>query len=78
MEAVFLFAGQINATGRILYWKSESNMTIGDFAIVENMNGYDLIKVIGKILTTKESAKNFSNTEYEKMKKVVQKIELKI
>lgn len=71
-KKVVLIAGIINATGRNLFWKNENGLDInvGDYATVENMNGYDLIKVIGKIETTEENAKKFSNTKYCNMKKV--------
>ena len=69
-EKVILIAGVINATGKLLYWRSDRIINIGDYAIVENINGYDLIKVIGKIETTKENASKFSNTKYCNMKKV--------
>lgn len=71
-ETVILIAGVINATGKTLYWRSDRIISIGDYAVVENMNGYDLIKVIGTTETTKEYASKFSNTKYSNMKKVVQ------
>jgi len=69
---VTLIAGVINATGKNLFWKNENGLdiNIGDYAIVKNMNGYDLIKVIGKIETTEANASKFSNTKYGNMKKV--------
>lgn len=70
-EIVYLVAGTINATGRMLYWNDTVGLEIGDYAIVENMNGYDLIEVIGKIKTTKEKSSKFSNTIFENIKKVV-------
>ncbi len=71
-KKVILIAGIINVTGQNLFWKNEKGLDIdiGDYAIVENVNGYDLIKVIGKIETTEENAKKFSNTKYCNMKKV--------
>lgn len=78
-ELVCLVAGVINANGKMLYWKNDYilDLNIGDYAIVENMNGYDLIKVIGVIDTTKELSSKFSNTKYENMKNVIQKIIIK-
>ena len=35
-------------------------------------NGYDLIKSVGIIYTTKKEASKFSKTKYENMKKVIQ------
>lgn len=70
-----LVAGTINATGKTLYWKDELELlNIGDYAIVENMHGYDLIKVIGIIETTEQNANKFSNTKYENMKRILIKI----
>lgn len=70
-EDVILIAGIINATGKTLFWKSDTEINIGDYAIVENMKGYDLIKVLGIVNTTKNNASKFSNTRYSDMKKVI-------
>lgn len=70
-KEVTLVAGIINATGKMLYWKDEIGTSIGDYAVVENMNGYDLIKVIGITKTREYSTGHFSNTKYENMKKVI-------
>lgn len=70
-NTVTLIAGTINATGKTFYWKSEVETSIGDYAIVKNMNGYDLIKVVGIVTTTKANASKFSNTKYENMKEIV-------
>lgn len=71
-KKITLIAGVINATGRNLFWKNEKGLDInlGDYAVVENMKGHDLIKVTGKIETTEENASKFSNTKYCNMKKV--------
>lgn len=70
-EKVYLIAGVINTTGKMLFWKDDCEMQLGDYAVVENVNGYDLVKVIGIILTTEKQASNFSNTRYENMKKTI-------
>lgn len=70
-ETVTLIAGVINATGKMLFWKDDNDIQIGDYVIVENMNGYDLVKVIGIVLTTEKEASKFSNTRYENMKKTI-------
>lgn len=70
-EVVTLVAGVINATGKMLFWKDDCEIQLGDYAVVENVNGYDLVKVIGIILTTEKQASNFSNTRYENMKKTI-------
>lgn len=71
-EEVYLIAGVINATGKMLYWKNDIvALEVGDYAIVENMNNYDLVKVVGIVSTTKKEASKFSNTQYKNMKKTV-------
>jgi len=71
-QKVTLVAGKINATGKILCWKSDIFFpSIGDYAIVENKNGYDLVEIVGKIETTKENASKFSNTKYDDMKNIL-------
>jgi hypothetical protein len=70
---VKIVAGQINRENTpVRYWKSENvPLQIGGYAIVENANGYDLIKVVGYVYTTLDKVKLFSNTRYENMKNVV-------
>lgn len=77
---VILIAGKINKTGRVFYWEHKLGefIKIGDYAIVENMNGFDLIEVVGKVITKRKWVNKFSNTKYENMKKVIQKIEIDI
>lgn len=65
---VKLVAGIINAQQRMLYWRDSLGLKIGDYAIVENANGYDLIKVVGIVHTNKADVKKFSCTQYENMK----------
>jgi len=72
---VTLVAGVINATGKMLYWKCDFEINIGDYAIVQNMNGHDLIKVVGLVKTTKNTVGRFSNTNYENMKEVISSAE---
>ena len=77
-DKVVLIAGVINATGKMLYWKNmeEETIFVGDYAIVENRDEYDLVKVVGKIFTNKKDVRRFSNTAYENMKKVICKVGL--
>ena len=70
-EEVYLIAGVINATGKMLFWKDDNEIQIGDYAIVENMNGYDLVKVIGRVFITEKEVSKFSNTRYENMKRTI-------
>ena len=71
MEIVTLIAGQLNATGRMLYWKTNTEANIGEYAIVQNGSGYDLIKIVGIVYTQKSSAGRFSNTAYDNMKEII-------
>lgn len=73
-EKVYLVAGTINATQKTLYWKDEKYMRIGNYAIVENINGFDLVKIVGRVETTRANVSKFSNTKYENMKKTIQEI----
>ena len=70
-----LIAGTLNATNKMYFWKNHSGFwsttNAGDYAIVENLNGYDLIKIAGIVVTTREDASKFANTSFEKMKKVI-------
>ena len=71
-DDVILMAGKINATGKILFWKIEKEQVaeIGDYAIVENIEGYDLVQIMGYVLTKRELTRYISNTKYENMKEV--------
>ena len=69
-----LILGKLN-NGAIFYWDishMQLKPSVGDYAIVENMNGYDLIKVAGIVTTTKANASKFSNTKYGNMKNIIQ------
>lgn len=77
-EMVDLIAGRLNnRNGETLYWKLEKMMSckLGDFAVVENANGYDLVEICGFITTTRSKASYFSKTKYENMKSVIMIIE---
>ena len=76
-EKVDLIAGRLNnRNGETLYWKLGKMMSckLGDFAVVENANGYDLVEICG-FITTKSKASYFSRTKYENMKSVIMIIE---
>ena len=72
-QSVDLIAGRLNRGTETLYWKMEKMMSckLGDYAIVENANGYDLVKICGFITTMQSQASYFSKTKYENMKKVI-------
>lgn len=77
MQEAIIIAGIVNATGQMLYWKSSDGLSVGDYAIVENGKGYDLIKVIGIIITREDLVNKFSKTEYKDMKETKGKVEIK-
>lgn len=70
---VYLVAGVLNGTTQVLYWKCDTSLiyNLGDYAIVENKQGYDLIKIVGAVETEKNKVKLFSHTKYEDMKSIV-------
>lgn len=73
MEKVKLILGTINSTGKVFFWKNEKSdyIDVDDYAIVENINGYDLIKVIGKVETTKKNIKKVTGKDYKNLKNVL-------
>lgn len=84
MEDVCLVAGKLNNSQMVRYWKVEPEMVIdiarGDYAIVENQNGFDLVEIIGIINVDRKNVHLISNTKYEnvkKMKMIIEKEKLK-
>ena len=57
-----IIMGRINSSNTVGFWKAGDGCTpdvfVGDYAIVENMNDYDLIKIIA-ILETSEKYEKF-------------------
>ena len=71
---VILIAGKTNRGNTTLFWKNDidiEDVEIGDYAIVENVNGYDLISIAGFVKTDSDRASLFSNTKYKNMKNTV-------
>lgn len=56
-----LIIGKINSANVINYWNVGDNYTpdvvCGDYAIVENRNDYDLVKIVGIVETKPEYEK---------------------
>lgn len=56
-----LIIGKINASNTVGYWNIGNNYSpdirSGDYAVVENKNDYDLIKVIGIVETSEKYEK---------------------
>lgn len=79
MEDVCLMAGKLNNSPMVRYWKVEPEMVIdiarGDYAIVENQNGFDLVEIIGTINVDRKNVHLISNTKYENVKKIKMIIE---
>ena len=54
-----LIAGKLNSDTFIRFWKTEERyLYVGDYAIVENINDYDLVKIVG-IVETEEKYTHF-------------------
>lgn len=69
MKEVTLIVGKLNS-GWTGYWQTDvSNIRIGSYAIVENMDGYDLVRMVGIVRTTLEMAMELTNQA--KLKNVV-------
>lgn len=43
--------GKLNKDSIVNYWNCQEKCSVGDYAIVENRNDYDLVKIIGKVDT---------------------------
>ena len=70
-----LIAGKLNNCRTICYWEvdADEDFEIGDYAVVENMNDYDLVKIVGEIYTNDKYKKFITNNN--KLKKVVKIVE---
>lgn len=73
VDLIVLIVGKFNSSNEAFYWKIEidSKFRIGDYAIVENKQGYDLIEIVGIVYTTMENAKIFSKEDFKNMKNTV-------
>ena len=75
-EEIILIAGTMNKENTIRFWKTDiKNVKIGRYAIVENLGGYDLVKIVGILKTNKKYTSLISHTKYENMKEVKMEIE---
>ena len=64
-----LMAGKFNGCNEVYYWDIsgfEDVPVIGDYAIVENKNDYDLVKVIAIVETTENYRKFLLNKQVNK------------
>lgn len=76
---LYLIAGVINSMPNTVYfWLGNKNMDsfkIGDYAIVENLSSYDLVKIAGIVWTNEYNLKSITKVKnLEKMKKVIKYI----
>lgn len=67
-DTVKLIAGKLNNTKCVYYWTVDKDFDyeIGDYAIVENMNDYDLVKIIGTVETNDKYLKLLTNVNVNK------------
>lgn len=72
-----LIIGKMNNCNVIYFWgiSTLKNTKVGDYAIVENMSDYDLVKVIGLVETTEKYVKKI--TKCNEIKKVIKIIDRK-
>ena len=57
-----LIAAKLNSDNIVRFWKTEkNNFEVGDYAIVENRNDYDLVKIVGIVETTEKYSSFFVN-----------------
>ena len=75
---LYLIAGVINSMPNMVYFwlgnKGTDSFKIGDYAIVENLNSYDLVKIAGIIWTNEDNLKSITKKDLAKMKKVIRHI----
>lgn len=68
-----LIIWKFNVSNKIAYWsigeKYTPDVAINDYAIVENKDDFDLVKIIGIVETNEEHAKELSS--YREIKEVV-------
>lgn len=64
-----LIAGKMNYCKQTYYWELPEFSTmpnVGDYAIVENLNDYDLIKIVGILETEEKYAKFITGVDVNK------------
>ena len=78
MKNLYLIAGVINSMPNMVYfWLGDKNIDsfkIGDYAIVENLNSYDLVKIAGIVWTNEDNLKTITKNNLAKMKRVIKYI----
>lgn len=74
-KTIKYIAGRLNSCNTTYYWEidEDEDFEIGDYAIVENMNDFDLIKIVGVVETVEKYTKFITNNRINK--KVIQVID---
>lgn len=71
-----IIAGKHNGSGEVYFWKMEeetigyNTVKVGDYAVVENKNDYEMVKVIG-IVETEDKYLRFFGVPYGNVAKRV-------
>ena len=79
MEQVRLICGKLQGNNVLRFWKVEDvniDTHIGNYAIVENLDSYALVEILGLTVTTKDKIVNITTTKYENMKRMVKEIDI--
>ncbi len=74
MEEIILIGGRRNCDCKTLFWKCDfdiEDVEIGDYVIVENGKGYDLVKISGLVKTDDKNSYIFSNNSKLKKAKII-------
>lgn len=75
---LYLIAGVINSIPNTVYFwlgnKGKDSFKIGDYAIVENLNSYDLVKIAGIVWTNEDNLKTITKNNLAKMKRGIKYI----
>ena len=59
--------GKLNRSHEVYYWRCDGMYPdVGDYAIVENINDYDLVKIIGIVETDEKYEKFLSKNRISK------------
>ena len=78
MINLYLIAGVINSIPNTVYFwlgnERKDSFKIGDYAIVENLNSYDLVKIAGIVWTNEDNLKTITKNNLAKMKRVIKYI----
>lgn len=74
-----LICGKLQGNNVLRFWKVEDeniDTHIGNYAIVENMDSYALVKILGLVITSEQEALSISNTDYKRMKRMLKEISI--